>query len=161
MSLVNPLSRNAPQCALLIFFTFLTPDDFTRQRGSSAQLNGLNLTMSLVNPLSRNAPQCAWPTFFFTCLMPDIFTCLTADDFTCQWGSSAQLNGLNLTMSLVNPLSRNAPQCARPTLFFTCLTPDFFTCLKADFQSSHEAPRSSLRVMHEHFHPITMLNSSF
>ena len=32
-------------------------------------------------------------------------------------------------------------------------------CLKADFQSSHEAPRSSLRVMHEHFHPITMLNS--
>ena len=31
--------------------------------------------------------------------------------------------------------------------------------LKADFQSSHEAPRSSLRVMHEHFHPITMLNS--
>ena len=30
--------------------------------------------------------------------------------------------------------------------------------LKADFQSSHEAPRSSLRVMHEHFHPITMLN---
>ena len=34
-------------------------------------------------------------------------------------------------------------------------------CLKADFQSSHEAPRSSLRVIHEHFHPITMLNSSF
>jgi hypothetical protein len=33
--------------------------------------------------------------------------------------------------------------------------------LKADFQSSHEAPRSSLRVMHDHFHPITMLNSSF
>jgi hypothetical protein len=33
--------------------------------------------------------------------------------------------------------------------------------VKADFQSSHEAPRSSLRVMHEHFHPITMLNSSF
>ena len=33
--------------------------------------------------------------------------------------------------------------------------------LKADFQSLHEAPRSSLRVMHEHFHPITMLNSSF
>jgi uncharacterized Zn-finger protein len=33
--------------------------------------------------------------------------------------------------------------------------------LKADFQSSHEAPRSSLRVMHEHFHPIVMLNSSF
>ena len=33
--------------------------------------------------------------------------------------------------------------------------------LKADFQSSHEAPRRSLRVMHEHFHPITMLNSSF
>ena len=33
--------------------------------------------------------------------------------------------------------------------------------LKADFQSSHEAPRSSLRVMHEHFHPITMRNSSF
>jgi hypothetical protein len=33
--------------------------------------------------------------------------------------------------------------------------------LKADFQSSHEAPRSSLRVMHEHFHPIIMLNSSF
>jgi hypothetical protein len=32
---------------------------------------------------------------------------------------------------------------------------------KADFQSSHEAPRSSLRVMHEHIHPITMLNSSF
>jgi hypothetical protein len=31
--------------------------------------------------------------------------------------------------------------------------------LKADFQSSHEAPRSSLRVMHEHSHPITMLNS--
>jgi hypothetical protein len=31
--------------------------------------------------------------------------------------------------------------------------------IKADFQSSHEAPRSSLRVMHEHFHPITMLNS--
>ena len=31
--------------------------------------------------------------------------------------------------------------------------------VKADFQSSHEAPRSSLRVMHEHFHPITMLNS--
>ena len=31
--------------------------------------------------------------------------------------------------------------------------------LKADFQSSHEAPRSSLRVMHEHFHPITMLKS--
>ena len=36
-----------------------------------------------------------------------------------------------------------------------------YFCLKADFQSSHEAPRSSLRVMHEHFHPITMLNSSF
>jgi hypothetical protein len=36
-----------------------------------------------------------------------------------------------------------------------------FSYLKADFQSSHEAPRSSLRVMHEHFHPITMLNSSF
>jgi hypothetical protein len=35
----------------------------------------------------------------------------------------------------------------------------FHTRLKADFQSSHEAPRSSLRVMHEHFHPITMLNS--
>ena len=34
-------------------------------------------------------------------------------------------------------------------------------CVKVDFQSSHEAPRSSLRVMHEHFHPITMLNSSF
>jgi hypothetical protein len=33
--------------------------------------------------------------------------------------------------------------------------------VKADFQSSHKAPRSSLRVMHEHFHPITMLNSSF
>jgi hypothetical protein len=33
--------------------------------------------------------------------------------------------------------------------------------VKVDFQSSHEAPRSSLRVMHEHFHPITMLNSSF
>ena len=33
--------------------------------------------------------------------------------------------------------------------------------VKADFQSSHEVPRSSLRVMHEHFHPITMLNSSF
>ena len=33
--------------------------------------------------------------------------------------------------------------------------------LKADFQSSHEAPRSSLRVMYDHFHPITMLNSSF
>ena len=31
--------------------------------------------------------------------------------------------------------------------------------LKADFQSSHEAPRSSLRVMHEHFHPMTMLKS--
>jgi hypothetical protein len=31
--------------------------------------------------------------------------------------------------------------------------------LKAGFQSSHEAPPSSLRVMHEHFHPITMLNS--
>jgi hypothetical protein len=31
--------------------------------------------------------------------------------------------------------------------------------LKADFQSSHETPRSSLRVMHEHFHPIAMLNS--
>jgi hypothetical protein len=30
--------------------------------------------------------------------------------------------------------------------------------VKADFQSSHEAPRSPLRVMHEHFHPITMLN---
>jgi hypothetical protein len=26
-------------------------------------------------------------------------------------------------------------------------------------QSSHEAHRSSLRVMHEHFHPITMLKS--
>ena len=38
----------------------------------------------------------------------------------------------------------------------------FMWChVKADFQSSHEAPRSSLRVMHEHFHPITMLNSSF
>jgi hypothetical protein len=34
-------------------------------------------------------------------------------------------------------------------------------CRKADFQFSHEAPRSSLRVMHEHFHPIPMLNSSF
>jgi hypothetical protein len=33
--------------------------------------------------------------------------------------------------------------------------------VKADFKSSHEAPRSSLRVMHEHFYPITMLNSSF
>ena len=33
--------------------------------------------------------------------------------------------------------------------------------LKGDFQSSHEAPHSSLRVMHEHFHPITMINSSF
>ena len=29
--------------------------------------------------------------------------------------------------------------------------------LKADFQSSHEAPRCE--CMHEHFHPITMLNS--
>ena len=37
----------------------------------------------------------------------------------------------------------------------------YHPALKADFQSSHEAPRSSLRVMHEHFHPITMLNSSF
>ena len=31
--------------------------------------------------------------------------------------------------------------------------------VKAVFQSSNEAPRNSLRVMHEHFHPITMLNS--
>jgi hypothetical protein len=31
---INPLCRNAPQCALLIF-TCLTPDDFTRQWGSS------------------------------------------------------------------------------------------------------------------------------
>ena len=29
--------------------------------------------------------------------------------------------------------------------------------VKADFQSSHEAPRC--KCMHEHFHPITMLNS--
>jgi hypothetical protein len=35
---------------------------------------------------------------------------------------------------------------------------NFVDTLKADFQSSHEAPRSSLRVMHEHFHPIKMLN---
>jgi hypothetical protein len=33
------------------------------------------------------------------------------------------------------------------------------TTVKADFQSSHEALCSSLRVMHEHFHSITMLNS--
>ena len=81
-------------CLTPDFFTCLTADNFTRQWGSSAQLNGLNLTMSLVNPLSRNAPQCARPTFFFTCLTPDFFTCLTPDDFTRQWGSSAQLNGL-------------------------------------------------------------------
>jgi hypothetical protein len=31
-SLVNPLSRNAPH----LFFTCLTPDDFTRQWGSFA-----------------------------------------------------------------------------------------------------------------------------
>jgi hypothetical protein len=35
----------------------------------------------------------------------------------------------------------------------------FNSVLKAVFQSSHKAPRNSLRVMHEHFHPITMLNS--
>jgi hypothetical protein len=39
------------------------------------------------------------------------------------------------------------------------LTVIFKQSLKADFQSSHEAPRSSLRVMHEHFHPMTMLKS--
>jgi hypothetical protein len=32
----NPLSRNVPQCALLIFLLVLTPGDFTRQWGSSA-----------------------------------------------------------------------------------------------------------------------------
>jgi hypothetical protein len=35
----------------------------------------------------------------------------------------------------------------------------FTSAGKADFQSSHEAPRCE--CMHEHFHPITMLNSSF
>ena len=52
---VNPLSRNAPQCGLLIFFTCLTPDDFTNVNGEAVQLNGLTafnqkclLTMSLV-----------------------------------------------------------------------------------------------------------------
>ena len=33
-------SHNAPQCALLIFFTCLTPDDFTFN-GETLQLNGL------------------------------------------------------------------------------------------------------------------------
>ena len=33
---LNPLSRNEPQCALLLLFTCLTPDDFTHQWGSSA-----------------------------------------------------------------------------------------------------------------------------
>jgi hypothetical protein len=35
--------------------------------------------------------------------------------------------------------------------------PRAFRALKADFQSSDEAPRCE--CMHEHFHPITMLNS--
>ena len=57
---------------------------------------------------------------------------------------------------------------ARDSLYSTCLKANDWTkqikygmhavFLKADFQSSHVAPRSSLRVMHEHFHPITMLN---
>jgi hypothetical protein len=36
MQAFNPFSRNVPQCTLLIFFTCLTPDDFTCQWGSSA-----------------------------------------------------------------------------------------------------------------------------
>jgi hypothetical protein len=33
------------------------------------------------------------------------------------------------------------------------------SCVKAYFQSSHEAARCE--CMHEHFHPIAMLNSQF
>jgi hypothetical protein len=51
----------------------------------------------------------------------------------------------------VNLLSDNVP-------YFIILHQIILLCLKADFQSSHEAPRSWLRVMREHFHPITMLN---
>jgi hypothetical protein len=53
-------------------------------------------------------------------------------------------------------LHKSLPEC-----FFTLDTDFVGLGLKADFQSSHESPRSSLRVMHEHFHPIAMLNSQF
>ena len=36
LSSVYKISMNVPQCAALIFFTCLMPDDFTRQWGSSA-----------------------------------------------------------------------------------------------------------------------------
>ena len=40
--IINPLSHIAPQYTLLIFFTCLTPDDFTHLNGVQAlQLNGL------------------------------------------------------------------------------------------------------------------------
>jgi hypothetical protein len=58
----------------------------------------------------------------------------TVDTITWYFILSATL-ALNYA---INPLSRNVPQCARLI---------FFTCLKAVFQSSHEAPRSSLRVL--------------
>jgi hypothetical protein len=67
--------------ALYVFFTCLTPNDFTRQWGT-LQLNGLTKKSDNVSgkPIE---PQCApvCLTYFFTCLTPD--------DFTRQWGSSA------------------------------------------------------------------------
>ena len=81
---INQLSRNAPQCALLIFFTCLTPDDFTCQWGSSAawwgnQKNWQSLYLTHWTAMSSSAP---W--FFFTCLMPDDFS-------NCQWEALCSL----------------------------------------------------------------------
>jgi hypothetical protein len=52
MSLViNPLSRNVPY----FFFTCLTPEDFTRQWGSSAA-QWVKLTAIFINPLHLIGP---------------------------------------------------------------------------------------------------------
>jgi hypothetical protein len=69
--------------------------------------------------------------------------------FVCKQESHLNLNQSHNRLSVMKLNTLSQPYRARPV------------ALKADFQSSHEAPRSSLRVMHEHFHPITMLNSSF
>jgi hypothetical protein len=54
---VNPLSRNAPQWALLIFFTCLTPDNLL-VNGEALQLNGLMII------LGTTLGQCALMTIF-------------------------------------------------------------------------------------------------
>jgi hypothetical protein len=54
MSLVNPLSRNAPQCALYLFFTCLTPDDFTRQWGQARSLMGYIMLLLILSYFTRS-----------------------------------------------------------------------------------------------------------